>query len=579
MSRSSRDSRRRRGRLGACLAALALACAAAPAVAIAPDLTNQQRVDASVVYLRATQNADGGFPQQPGGSSDVGSSQWVALALAVAGVNPLDQVGDGGADLYSYLTTRSTELIDTPSIALAVLVARAAGADPRAFAGRDLVQELIDRQLDGSDPATAGGVAQLAGGTTSDPASTALTALALARLLQPVPHATADAAAVWLTRAQHPDGGWAEEMGGPPTPTMTGLVLQALAANARLDQQRRADAVAWLQRQQNDDAGFPEQTGGATRPLSTAWAAMGLWAAGTDPRRLARGTSDPLARLAALRAEDGHIADPVSTEDDAPVLVTAATLPAFAAALLPLDAVPRSRQVRPPPTTTPTTPAPPPPAPPAPAPTTPQPAPAPPARPQIVRPPRTFPPAGVDDDGIRRLGVEPAGRPPPRGDDRRPRARPRRRATTPPAVAPGTSDGNGDGGTIATPGAPDRAGGGGALVATGADATATGGNRDEQSRESQQGGPLRSAARADGGEQISGVVVGGETRRAAGDRAEEQAAAAGLLGSQAGGRTGPSIAIGLAMLIALTAAGGAFVERRSRPVPSAAIQPPAPGAR
>lgn len=60
---------------------------AAAAIALAA-LGDKQRARAAVTYLRAAQNADGGFPYYKGGASDANSTAMVALALTANGVRP-----------------------------------------------------------------------------------------------------------------------------------------------------------------------------------------------------------------------------------------------------------------------------------------------------------------------------------------------------------------------------------------------------------------------------------------------------------------------------------------------------------
>jgi Prenyltransferase and squalene oxidase repeat len=541
---------RRRGAAALAAVAVVVLAVAAASRAAAPDQANQQRVDAGIAYLRTAQNADGGYPLAPGAASEGGASAWAALALVAAGVNPLDQErAGGGRSALAALEPRVNDLSATADLALAALVARAADAQQRTLAGRDLLQPLRDRQV-APGQVGAGGVRPGDDGAAAPTIEvTALAVLAFARRRDPTAQQAAFEGARWLLGRQAPGAGWPARDGDPGSSVRaTGLVLQAVAAAGELSQAHRTDALRFLRRRQNDDAGFSEQAGGPSAVLATAWAALGLWAAGEDPRQWNRDTIDPLAWLDSRRAAGGAVSDASEAAD--PVVTTAMTLPAFAGTLFPVDGVPRRSMPVPP--TPPSPPSPPAPEPPS----TPSPPKAPASPPVFTPPPRA--PRPLSTGGVRRLAPAPAPAGRPAGRDADP---PRR--SQPPPVAPGRSDGDGSGGTIATPGAPDRPGGGGALVATGAEATATGGTRSETSRVSQDGGPLRTSADGDRGDEISGVVVGGRTtRRAAGDEQRANAAAAGLLGSQAGGATGRSVAIALAVLLALAATTGGVLELR-----------------
>ena len=81
-------------------------------------------------YLERAQNRDGGFGAAPG----LGSSQlytgWSALGLAAAGKRP---------SVAGYLRRHARGLTDIGEVERTVLVLRAVGVSPRAFAGRDLV--------------------------------------------------------------------------------------------------------------------------------------------------------------------------------------------------------------------------------------------------------------------------------------------------------------------------------------------------------------------------------------------------------------------------------------------------------
>ena len=58
----------------------------------------------AVAFIRAQQNQDGGFPSQPGGSSNAQSTAWAVQGLVAAGVNP-DSLHRRGASPLQYLSS------------------------------------------------------------------------------------------------------------------------------------------------------------------------------------------------------------------------------------------------------------------------------------------------------------------------------------------------------------------------------------------------------------------------------------------------------------------------------------------
>lgn len=62
--------------------------ATSAAVIAFASLGDKARAKRAIAFLRGTQNADGGFPYYKGGASDVNSTAMVMLALRAAGINP-----------------------------------------------------------------------------------------------------------------------------------------------------------------------------------------------------------------------------------------------------------------------------------------------------------------------------------------------------------------------------------------------------------------------------------------------------------------------------------------------------------
>jgi energy-coupling factor transport system substrate-specific component len=274
-------------------------------------------------YLRAAQNADGGFGAAPGARSDPLFSGWVALALAAAGENPAD-VSHGGASVLAYIAAGAAHSADTGALERTILVAAAAGADPRRFGGADLVGRLrAALRRDGS--------------VAEQTNLTAFAVLALRAAGTIVPGRTLS----WLARQQDRDGGFNfATAGGASDVDDTGAVLEAVSGTTVGGVGGRS--LRFLRRAQNRDGGFPASPGGASNAQSTAFAVQGLVAAGADPGAVRSGGSpSPLGYLDGLIAPDGHVRYSRGA-DQTPVWVTAQAAMALDRRPLPIAPAPRA---------------------------------------------------------------------------------------------------------------------------------------------------------------------------------------------------------------------------------------------
>ncbi len=294
--------------------------ATARAATVAPDLGGP------VHYLRSAENADGGLGPAPRQRSDPLFSGWGALGLAAAGVDLR------GSRLIAYVR-RGAGTRDPGALERTILVAVAAGADPRAFGGRDLVAALRARF------ARDGAVARQVN----------LTAFGLMALRAAGEGDTALAgrARAWLAAEADRDGGYGfAGRGSASDADDTGAVLEALGGAPRADPavaRARRRAVAWLRGVEDRDAGFAAAPGAGSNAQSTAWAIQGLVAAGVDPRvPLRRGMRPPLAYLEGLVAPSGLVRY-ARGQVQTPVWVTGEALMALAGMPLPLAAPATSR--------------------------------------------------------------------------------------------------------------------------------------------------------------------------------------------------------------------------------------------
>ena len=270
-------------------------------------------------WLERVQNADGGFGAAPGASSNVYMTEWAALGLEGAGVNPLD-VSRGGHDPIGYLRRHADALRSTGELERTILVLEAARVGTHRFAGQDLVAELRSKRsksgsFEGQVGLTAFGIFALR--AAGDPPSS------LAR------------SAAWLRRARNGDGGWGYQPSAQSDADSTGAALQGLAAAGRSPASR---SIAFLRRIQLSDGGFPLAGSGTSNAQSTAWVVQGLVAAGVAPGSVRRHGHSPLAYLAARQASDGHYRYS-SSSDQTPVFVTAQALLAANRQAFPLHPV------------------------------------------------------------------------------------------------------------------------------------------------------------------------------------------------------------------------------------------------
>jgi energy-coupling factor transport system substrate-specific component len=318
----ARDAARR----GAGIAAAAFLAALVVAGSLASH-TDPARAggggDSAARWLQRAQNADGGFGTAPTAGSNPAMTGWAMLGLEAAGRNPLD-IRTEGRSPVEYLRKRSGSVRSVGDLERTILALVGAGANPRDFAGRDLVAALRERRSpNGSYP---GGVNPTAFGILALRAA-GEGGSALSR------------SAKWLRRAQNPDGGWGFRRGAASEPDSTGAALQGLAAAAGGG---LGSGVGYLRRAQEDDGGWALVETGPSNSQSTAWAVQGLLAAGVNPAGIQSGGRDPFEFLAARQAGDGHYRYSASS-DQTPVWVTTQALAAVAREPFPLEPVPRSR--------------------------------------------------------------------------------------------------------------------------------------------------------------------------------------------------------------------------------------------
>lgn len=276
---------------------LAVGLPAAGVVAPAGSLPARRAAIAAALRWLQTQQDDQGRVGGLGGSCE---AAWV---VAVAGENPAGPAWQrqGGsllaacaADAPTYLARR-----DVGRLAKVLRAAAASGANPRNFAGLDLIAELeakFDAQTGLYDPNFL--------------YRQTLAILALHEAGRPLSPTTLQA----LLAQQQPDGSWAWAIDPDPSDGFslagdldaTGRTLQALRAlGLPVAHPAYQSAVAFIAARQNPDRGWG-LTGGATNANSTALAIDGLLAAGVDPESPPfGGADDPVQRLLSLQEPSG----------------------------------------------------------------------------------------------------------------------------------------------------------------------------------------------------------------------------------------------------------------------------------
>jgi energy-coupling factor transport system substrate-specific component len=275
-------------------------------------------------WLEAQQRPSGGFAADSGREAGAEMTCWTMIALAAAGRNPLD-VTAGGKSPVDFLRAHADEIRDAGDVARTILALEASGADPRQFAGEDLVGRLLaQRRQNGSYQGW--------------PATSAYAVLALRAAGANDSTATTVA---WLRKVQGKDGGWGNEPGDAATPEITGAALQVLTPGSDAGDR----ALAYLRDAKRPNGGFAPSNNLAANAQATAWASQGLLASGKDPATFGSGKSS-FAYLHDLQADDGHFLQ-APGQEASPVWVTADAIVPLAGTHLPVSAPPRVPKPKP----------------------------------------------------------------------------------------------------------------------------------------------------------------------------------------------------------------------------------------
>jgi energy-coupling factor transport system substrate-specific component len=275
-------------------------------------------ISRAVAYLQHAQNSDGGFGGAPGQHSSELYTAWAAIGLAAAGRDPLTLTRDGHSVLTALRAEAST-LEGAGDDERTILALHACGLPASDFPGTSLLAKLVhERSSDGS----FGHLVNI----------TAFAIFALRVAGSSADNLLVSDAGRWIAAQQDSDGGFGfAGRGGGEDVDDTAAALQAVIdASGQRGGAVVAHAVAYLRRAQNPDGGFPQQLGGQSNAQSTAWAVQGLDAAGVNVSAVKRGHSrSPLAYLESLMAADGSVYYS-RTSTQSSVWVTAESLTALA---------------------------------------------------------------------------------------------------------------------------------------------------------------------------------------------------------------------------------------------------------
>ena len=208
-----------RGLRGGGVAALLLARPASrrrrPAARQASDVSR------AADWLVSVQNADGGFGASPGDDSGAEMTGWAMLGLEAAGRNPLD-VSRSGHTPVDFLRGAVDELSSPGDLARTILALEGAGVDPRSFAGRNLVSDLLPSAAATTAPSKAGRTHRLR-----------VIALRTAGATGGL-----DSRSPGCARSRTTTAAGATSRARPAPPTATGAVMQALSRGSKAVQPR-----------------------------------------------------------------------------------------------------------------------------------------------------------------------------------------------------------------------------------------------------------------------------------------------------------------------------------------------------
>jgi prenyltransferase beta subunit len=285
---------------------------------------------ATLDYLKAQQNADGGFGSGFSPESTVASTADAVQAIVAAG-GDLTTFDQNRNTPLTYLSSNASSAATAGDLSKVIMAAIASGENPRGFGGVDLIVKL---------EAMIGANGRI-GGDQDTFVSHILAVLALASAQRPIPAA----AVAQLKDVQQENGGWAWD-GSSATAADTNTTAFAVQALVAAGEPASGDAItnalAYYKGIQNEDGGWPYQNpsdfGTATDANSTAVTIQAIIAAGQDPSGATWTTAasnTPVSALESFQNASGAFAWQAAVPDDN-LLATVQALPALAGKAFPL---------------------------------------------------------------------------------------------------------------------------------------------------------------------------------------------------------------------------------------------------
>lgn len=265
----------------------------------------------ALAFLRSMQNMDGGFSNGFAPESDIAATADVVVAAVAAGEDPNAFLTGNMMNPLAFLGGQAAEgHVSSAGLIAKVLTAVAAvGKDTAAFAGHDLVSDLL--ALQGEDGLFGSGAFDHC-----------LATIALQNAGAALPDGTVEA----LLDQQDAAGGWGFMAGEAPDTNTTALCIQALVPAGEAEAVEAG--LAYLQSIQNEDGGWPYQNpsdfGTDSDVNSTALVIQALSAAGEDFAEW----NNPQDWLSGMQLENGAFAYQ-EAYPDANLLATIAAVPAL----------------------------------------------------------------------------------------------------------------------------------------------------------------------------------------------------------------------------------------------------------
>ena len=255
----------------------------------------------AVAWLKAQQNADGGFGAP---ASSAGATADVLLAAAATGENGLNWAQGGGATARAFLEANAGALAKAGETSKVILALVASGLNPRDLGGVDLVALL--ESLAGEE-GRIGGEGEFVN-------EHAYAMIALRSVGRPLPAGAVE----YLLERQIADGSWSwngDTTAGSGDNNTAAMALVALsAAGVPADHAQVQKTLAFFREQQNEDGGFPyvkpspwgtDSDANSTAVVMWALKAVGEDPAGVDWKVQGRDGFSPLDRLRALQNANG----------------------------------------------------------------------------------------------------------------------------------------------------------------------------------------------------------------------------------------------------------------------------------